>query len=157
MARYTLNTNESSILTSWLFEVGGYLDSAVNNAGVSARQALAAQPSLDISVWIRTNTIGAFTDPATWDECAMVWWMRSREGVNINANQLPVEKTQWIAKLQAWRQSIDDAFIRVSQAARDGSNVTITAENGTTATRPAGQQLVQQRSLFDKVLTVLQQ
>lgn len=157
MARYNLNTNEVSILTSWLFEVNGYLDSAINNLGVSAHDALLATPSLNVTVWIRTNTIGAFTDPATWDETGMVWWMRANDNVNLTIATLPPEKATWIAKIQAWDASIADAFIRVSQAARDSNNVTITAENGTTTTRPAGQQLVQQRSLYGKVLPVLQQ
>lgn len=157
MARYNLNANESSILTSWLFEPGGYLDGAVNDVGVSARQALSAQTSLDVSEWIRTNTIGQATSQLDWEECSMVWWMRSRNGVNVNGPQLPPETALWIARLQQWDQSISDAFVRVSQTARDGHTVTITAENGSTTTRPAGQQLVQQRSLFSKVLTVLQQ
>jgi hypothetical protein len=157
MARYNLNTNEASILTSWLFEQQGYLDSAVNNLGVSARQARLASPTLDITTWIRTNVKGAFTDQSNWDECAMIWWMRANDNVNLNVNQLPPEKAAWISKIQQWDQSIVDAFVRVSQQARDGNTVTITAENGTTTQRPAGQQLVQQRSLFSKVLPVLQQ
>lgn len=157
MARYNINANELSILTSWLFEVDGYLDLAINDVGVSARSALLATPSLNVTNWIRTNTRGAFTDPATWDECSMVWWMRANDNVNITVATLPPEKNNWIAKLQLWDQSISDAFIRVPQAARDSSTVRITAEDGTTTQRPAGQQLVQQRSLFGKVLPVLQQ
>jgi hypothetical protein len=157
MARYNLNANELSIVNSWLFENGGYLDSAVNNLGVSARDARLALPSLNVLIWIRTNVIGAFTDPATWDETAMVWWIRINDNVNITVATLPAEKNVWITKLQGWDQSIADAFIRVSQAARDGNNVTLTAENGATSTRPAGQQLIQQRSLYGKVLPVLQQ
>ena len=157
MARYNLNANEVSILTSWLFEASGYLDNAVNASGVSAREALVATPSLDVTVWIRTNTRGPSTDPDTWDECGMVWWMRANDNVNLNANQLPPEKDAWVAKAQQWDQSIADAFVRVPQLARDSNTVTITAENGSTTTRPAGQQLVQQRSLYGKVLPVLQQ
>jgi hypothetical protein len=157
MARYNLNSNEAQILTSWLYEEAGYLDSAINELGVSAREALVATPTLDVTQWIRSNTRGAFADPETWAGCGMVWWIRANNGVNVTRNQLPPETAQWVATLQAWDTSIASAFIRVSQAARDGNTVPITAENGTITQRPAGQQLVQQRSLFGKVLPVLQQ
>jgi hypothetical protein len=157
MARYNLNANEVSILTSWLFEEGGYLDSAINASGVSARQARAATPSLDVTAWIRTNSKGAATSQDNWDDCAMVWWMRANDNVNVTPQTVPAEKAAWVTKLQGWDASIADAFIKVSQAARDGQNVPITTENGTTTNRPAGQQLVQQRSLFGKVIPVLQQ
>lgn len=157
MARYNLNTNERAILTSWLFEVEGYLDAAVNNTGLSARNALLATPGLDVTAWIRSNTMGASTDPDNWVQCGMVWWMRAKDGVNVVKNQLPPETATWITILQLWDQSIADAFVRVSEVARNAATVQITAEDGSTSTMPAGTQLVQQRSLFSKVLPVLQQ
>jgi hypothetical protein len=157
MARYNLNANEASILTSWLFEEGGYLDNAIREDGQSARAALLATPALDVTNWIRTNTPNPMINVGDWNDTGMVWWMRASDGVNINRSQLPTETASWVAKLQEWDASIADAFVRVSQAARDGGNITITAEDGSTSQRPAGLQLVQQRSLFGKVLAVLQQ
>jgi hypothetical protein len=155
MARYSLNANQRNVLTSWLYEQDGYLDSAINAVGVSARAAKLATPSLDLSVWIRTNTRGVFVDPLSWDGCGMVWWMRASEGLNITPGTRPPETAAWIAAIQGWDQSIVDAFGRVSQQSRDGTTVLITAENGTTSTMPAGQQLLHQRSLFAAVLSVL--
>lgn len=155
MARYNLNTPETQIITSWLFESQGYLDSAVNDVGVSARQALVTTPSLDILAWIRTNQPSQLIDPDNWVQCAMVWWIRANNGVNININQKPAERLIWIPILNTWAASIDDAFVRVPQVIRDSKTVLITAEDGTIVTRPSGLHLVQQRSMIDKVLLVV--
>ena len=56
MPQYNLTGPEQEIVVSWLFEQVGYLDVAVNNLSVSARQALVATPTLDVTVWIRTNS-----------------------------------------------------------------------------------------------------
>lgn len=157
MARYNLNAPEAQVVTSWLYEVGGYLDNAINNLGVSARLALVTTPTLNVTDWIRTNTPGAGVDPDNWAQCSMIWWIRASDGVNITPQTVPPEKAAWVTTLQAWDASIADGFVRVPQSARDANTVPITAADGSTTTRPAGLQLIQQRSLFGKVIPVLQQ
>ena len=132
MARYTFNTNESRIVTSWLYEPSGYLDQAVNASGVSARQALAQNANLDVTQWIRTNTKGSGTAQSDWDECAMVWWMRASSGVNITSQNVPAEKAAWIATLTEWDVSITAAFDRASEAIRNGQTVTLATATGGT-------------------------
>lgn len=155
MARYNLTAPQRQILTSWLFEADGYLESAVNSSGQSARQALAATSGLDITVWIRTNTAGPTTIPSNWTECGMVWWMRSRDGVNITGGNRPPEAAAWQAILNGWTVTIDEAFGRAPQEARDQRLVPITAEDGSVTTMPAGQQLAHQKNLIAAVLGVL--
>lgn len=122
MARYTLTQSQREVLVSWLFEPGGYLDAAVNDAGQSARQALAADPNLDVTVWIRTNTKGADVAQSDWDACAMVWWIWKHENINIRPQDLPPETPIWLALLDEWSQSIVDGFARISKETRDGSS-----------------------------------
>lgn len=156
MARINLNANELSVVTSWLFEAFGYLDAAVNADGVSARAALSATPALDVTAWIRTNTKRADVAQSDWNECGMIWWIRSRNTTNIPQQEaFPPERTTWVATLQEWADSITQGFARVPQAGRDSNTVPITAENGTVTQRPAGQQLAQQSTLISKVLGVL--
>ena len=154
--QYNLTGPEREIVVSWLFEVQGYLDVARNDVGVSARQALAANPSLDVTVWIRTNTKGVNIDQRDWDATGMVWWIWKHDGVNVTPPQRPPESALWIGILTEWRDSIDRAFIRVSDVARNANTVPITAEDGTVTTMPVGTQLLMQRSMFEKVRGVLQ-
>ena len=155
MPQYNLTGPEREIVVSWLFEQVGYLDVSVNDAGVSARQALAATPTLDVTVWIRTNTKGAAVDQRDWDATAMVWWIWKHNGVNVTPPQRPPESALWVSILQEWAASIDRAFLRVDSVARNANTVGITAEDGTMSTMPAGTQLIAQRSMFDKVIGVL--
>src|SRR3990172_2877073 len=156
MPQYNLTGPEKEIVVSWLFEQVGYLDVAVNDAGVSARQALAATPSLDVTVWIRTQVKGVGVDQRDWDGTGMVWWIWKRNGVNITPPQRPPERLLWVSILQEWAASIDDAFVRVNSVARNANTVPMTAEDGTMSTMPAGTQLIHQRSMFLKVTDVLQ-
>ena len=155
MPQYNLTGPEREIAVSWLFEPVGYLDNAVNSSGVSARQALAAEPTLDVTVWIRTNTKAAATDQRDWDATGMVWWIWKKNGVNVTPPQRPPEAAAWIGILQEWAASIDRAFLRVDSVARNASTVPITAEDGSQSTMPAGTQLIHQRSMFEKVIGVL--
>lgn len=157
MARYTLNTNENRIVTSWLFEPSGYLDQAVNASGQSARQALAANANLDVAQWIRTNTKAAGTAQSDWDECAMVWWVRANSGANITTNNRPVEWEAWAARLGEWDASITAAFDRAGQTIRNGQAVTLTTSAGGTLTMAAGAHLANQQQLCGKVIPVLTQ
>ena len=156
MPQYNLTGPEREIIISWLFEPVGYLDVAVNYLGVSARQALAATPSLDVTVWIRTNTPGAGIDQEDWSATGMVWWIWKKNGVNVTPPQRPPESALWVTILQKWAASIDDAIVRVSEVVRNASTVPITAEDGTKSTMPSGTQLIHQRSMCDKVIGVLQ-
>jgi len=162
VARYNLAAPERQIAVSWLFEPVGYLDVAKNNQiddqhpqGLSARQALAANPTLDVTVWIRTNTKGPFTDQRDWDGTGMVWWIWKNDNVNVTPANRPPEAAFWAGILQEWTASIDRAFLRVSDVARNANTVPMTAEDGSQSTMPAGTNLIHQRSLFQKVLGVL--
>ena len=155
MPQYNLTGPEREIVVSWLFEQVGYLDVAINDVGVSARQALTATPSLDVTVWIRTQVKGVGVDQRDWDGTGMVWWIWKHNGVNVTPPQRPPESALWVSILQEWAASIDRAFLRVDSVARNANTVGITAEDGTMSTMPAGTQLIHQRSMFDKVIGVL--
>jgi hypothetical protein len=150
MATYNLTGPEQEIITSWLFENGGYLDAAVNNLGVSARQARAAEPTLNVLTWIRTNTKGALTGQSDWDQCAMIWWIRINNGVNVTNPQRPPERLTWRAYLNEWDASL------IQNPGNASSQVPLTAENGSSAGSLANNaHRVQQRNMIAKVLTVM--
>jgi len=164
--QYNLTGPEQEIVVSWLFEQGGYLDAAVNSFGVSARQAsdlipgpdspYLLDPFFDGYQWQRANVKGPKTAQSDWEEVAMVWWIWKHNGVNVTPPQRPPESALWISRLQEWAASIDSAFISVNSVARNANTVPITDEAGTVTTMPAGTQLIHQRSMFDKVIGVLQ-
>lgn len=153
--RYNLTTPERQIVTSWLYEAGGYLDVAVDDAGVSARQALAADAGLDVTGWIRTHTKGATVGEEDWVACGMVWWIRANDGVTVLPANRPPETASWITILNAWAASINAGLLAVSEVARNGQTVPITDVSGNVTTMPAGTQLVHQRSMITSVLGVL--
>jgi hypothetical protein len=148
MATYNLTGPEREIITSWLFEEGGYLDAAINVFEESARQALLANPSLNVLTWIRTNQIGIFTDADNWSQCGMIWWIRINDGVNVNNPQRPPERVQWRAYLELWNTQL-------VQNPGDTTPIPMTAENGASSTMPANAHRVQQRNLIAKVLNVM--
>ena len=154
MPRFTLAAPEEKIIVSWLFEPNGYLDYAIRvSDGMSAREALAADPGLDITQWIRDNE---FTEPEA-AETGMVWWIWKHSNVNITPPTRPPETAGWIAILEYWDSSIQAGFDRASQADRDSNTVPIADETGEYVdTMPAGAQLAHQVSLIRKVLGVLQ-
>lgn len=155
MARYTLTTDEQSILTTWLFEPSGYLDQAFRTDGQTARQALAAQPVLDVANWILTNTKHPNCLASDWLECRMVWWLRANNNVNVNAPQMPPDVATWRPILQQWVESIDAAFTRASPVARDASLTTLyDATSAPIGTVGSGSHLSRQKSSVGKVRTV---
>ncbi|MCI0549648.1 MAG: hypothetical protein L0287_01700 [Anaerolineae bacterium] len=154
--KYNLTTPEHNIATSWLFEVQGYLDQAVNISGISARAALAAQPILDVTDWIRTNSKHPNSAQSDWDECGMVWWIRSHSNVNITPAIKPLEAAVWIDILTGWGDSITSGLQRADIQTRNaGNTVSLTAEDGSVFSMPAGNQLQQQQTMIDKVKLVL--
>lgn len=154
MPQYTLAAPERKIIVSWLFEPNGYLDYAKRvSDGMSAREALAADPGLDVTQWCRDNPL---VEPEMY-ECGMVWWIWKNSGVNIPPPQRPPETAAWIAILEYWDSTIQAGFERASQAQRDSNTVNIYGEDGQfLETMPAGAQLAHQQSLIRKVLGVLQ-
>jgi hypothetical protein len=157
-AKYTFNNTERDIVTSWLFEPSGYLDAAKNVACVSARQALTATPTLDVTQWIRDNTLGCGTHVSDWNETAMVWWMRANSGVNITQANRPPEAAAWDVILFQWGYTLDDAIARVSAIQRNANGCAITmygSDSQTNGTIPCGNQLLSQSSLVTKVREVL--
>jgi hypothetical protein len=156
VARYNLSTPEQQVVTTWLFEPDGYLDVAVNEAGVSARQARQASPTLDVAQWIRTNTRGTQTDERDWTSCGMAWWIRANDGVNVNPPQRPPESIAWRAILAEWDESITRGFGNVPQSNRNASTVPLYDATGAAAgTMPAGNHLAAQKSMISKVLGVI--
>lgn len=157
--KYTLNNNERDIVTTWLFEPFGYLDAAKNADCVSARQALAATPTLDVTQWIRDNTMGCGTGASDWQETAMIWWIRANSGVQITVATLPPEAAFWDSVLTSWGVTLDDAVARVSAIQRNANGCVITmygADGQTAGTIPCGNQLLSQSSMVTKVIEVLQ-
>lgn len=154
VAKYNLTTSEREIGVSWLFEPGGYLDSAVSTGGVSARQALQATPTLDVLNWIRTNVKRADTVQSNWDECAMLWWIWKNDNVNITPGNKPAEAAAWVTTLQGWDASLTPAAIQ--RATDAGTSITLTTEAGGTTSQPLGQNRTSQKNLIAKVVGVLQ-
>lgn len=154
MPQYTLAAPERKIIVSWIFEPDGYLDYAVRvSDGMTAREALVADPGLDITQWIRANQ---FTEPEA-AETGMVWWIWKNSGVNIPPPNRPPETAEWIVILEYWDSTIQAGFDRASQAQRDSNTVNIWNEDTQLVeTMPAGAQLAHQQSLIRKVLGVLQ-
>ena len=154
MPRFTLAAPEEKIIISWLFEPNGYLDYAIRvSDGMTAREALTADPGLDITQWIRDNEL---TEPEA-AETGMVWWIWKFSNVNVTPPMRPPETTDWIAILEYWDNSIQAGFDRASQADRDSNTVNIWNEDiQLVETMPAGAQLAHQVSLIRKVLGVLQ-
>jgi len=125
---------------------------------MSAREALAVQPRLNITQWCRDN---ALQEPGMY-ECGMVWWIWKNDGVNITPPARPPETPDWIATLEHCDSTIQAGFNRASQAERDSNTVDIFDETcdgegcPVAEEMPAGAQLAHQQSLIRKVLGVLQ-
>jgi len=156
---YNLSAPETQVVVSWLFGQDEYLDYAVNNAGVSARQALLAEPALDVTAWIRANTVNPLADEdhlKAWTECSMIWWIWKHDNVNVPRPQRPPETAVWVLILQGWDESITAGFSHVSQNERNASGYRITAEDGSITFMPSGNQLSAQQNMIRKVLGVLQ-
>jgi len=132
----------------------GLAAQATDINGVSARQALALAPALDMSEWIRLGVKHSNTQQSDWDECGMVWWIRAHDNVNVLV--APLLAAGWIDILAAWDASIEEAWKRASLLARNqGDAATLTDEFGITSTMPAGAHLQNQQSLIGKVLSML--
>lgn len=154
MPQYNLTAFEEQIVVSWLFEPWGYLDFAVRSSdGQTAREALAADPTLDVAQWVRDNTM---TDPQA-TETGMVWWIWKNDQVNVTPPGRPPEAAEWVAILEGWDASIQAGFSRSSQADRNRNTIPFTNEDGSDGgTMPAGAHLAQQQSMINKVSGVLQ-
>lgn len=152
---YNLTQIEVRIVTTWLFEPNGYLDFAVRvSDGQSARQALALDPLLDVTQWIRDNPQD---DPVTSTEVGMVWWIRANDQVNIPVPQRPAEAATWAAILKIWDESITTGLGRVGMAQRNNTSITTFDETGQIeGSIPAGSHLAQQQQMVTKVLGVLE-
>lgn len=153
MPRYNLAAPEAQIVVTWLFEPNGYLDYAVRvSDGQTAREALAADPDLDVTQWVRDNEL---TEPEA-GETGMIWWTWKNDQVNIPPPQRPAEAEEWAAILQSWDKSIAAGFARAPEAARNQTSVPLFDEAGNpTGTMPAGSQLAHQKNIISKVLGVL--
>lgn len=153
MPQYNLAAPEEQVVVTWLFEPDGYLDFAVCvSDGQTAREALAADPGLDVAQWIRDNPQ---TDPQA-TEAAMVWWIWRNDQVNVTPPARPPEAASWVAILQGWDASIDAGFARAPQAARNANTVPLFDEAGAAdGTMPAGAQLAHQQQIIAKVVGIL--
>ena len=142
------------MVVTWLFEPHGYLDFAVRTAdGRTAREALAADPGLDVTQWVRDHPQ---QDPAHSIEVAMVWWIRANDGVNLTLLARPPESASWVAILQQWGASIDAGFARVPQNERNGASVSLYDESGMPdGAMPSGAHLAHQQQIISRVVGVL--
>lgn len=155
MARYVLTGDELRLLTTWLFEASGYLESATRVSDAStASQALEADPDLDVAAWIAAETM---TDPPSADEGAMSWWIHENHGVTINREDLPVEAPRWAKVLESWDSSIIAGFTRSPKADRDSQSTRdlCNQDGSVDKTIGSGTHLELQRSIIAKALTVL--
>jgi hypothetical protein len=132
---------------------------AENDSGVTARDARDADPGLDVTDWIRTH---ASNDPDLpdhdncWNGCAMIWWIRANDQVNVTPPGRPPEAANWAAILHKWDDSINAGFSRVPQNDRNNVSQMLYAEDGTTTEMPGGQYLAQQQLMINNVLSVLE-
>lgn len=154
MPQYNLTNTEVRILVTWLFEPNGYLDFAVRlSDNQTAREALAADASLDVTQWTRDHPQ---QDPVTSSEVAMVWWMRANDQVNVPPGKRPPEAVAWAAILSVWDDSINAGFARASQSSRNDSSITTFGEDGEAeGSVPAGAHLAHQQNIISKVTDVL--
>jgi hypothetical protein len=153
--KYNLTSNERAVVIDFLYEPFGYLDACVDNTGTSARQALAINPLLDVTLWILTSTKGDGTFQGDWNDCAMFWWILVNDNVQVLVQ--PQNSAAWDAVLAAYEASIASAFQRASLLQRNsGCTTELTAVNGSTSTMPCGTQLQTQQNLYGKVQGVLQ-
>ena len=154
MPSYNLAAPETQVIVTWLFEPQGYLDFAVRvSDGLTAREALLADPGLDVTQWVRDNPQ---QDPANSSEVAMVWWIRANDQVNVAPPARPPERASWIAILQGWDSSIDAGFARAPQNERDGNSVALFDETGAPdGAMPSGAHLAHQQQIISRVVGVL--
>jgi hypothetical protein len=166
MAKWNLNANSEKVVRSWLFETESYLDQAVRlSDGQTARQALLADPTLDVTTWIRANTQATYTvitvqgSPVLISEPAMVWYIRAKDNAQITPTNrpLPAEIAGWSAILTLWVNQINVALANdPGGTLRDQTSVPITDTTGAALTpMGAGLHLLTQRLIFNDVLGVL--
>ena len=55
MSTYNLAAPEEQVVVTWLFEPLGYLDAESIALGQTGREALTADPGLDVTQWVRDN------------------------------------------------------------------------------------------------------
>ncbi len=94
MPNYNLAAPEEEVVVTWLFEPLGYLDAESISLGQTAREALSANPGLDVTQWVRGNgSQGWVFDGSRHDpvggELAMVWWIWKNDQVNITPPARP--------------------------------------------------------------------
>ena len=156
MPRYNLAAPEGQIIVTWLFEPNGYLDYAVRvSDGQTARQALAADPDLDVTQWVRDNEL---TEPEA-EETGMVWWIWKNNQVNISPPNRPPEAAGWVSILDRWVAQIIAALANDPGGARrnnEGTGRIVYDETGTEVGYiPSGSDLTHQRTMANKVIGVL--
>ena len=161
MSTYNLAAPEEQVVVTWLFEPLGYLDAESIALGQTGREVLTADPSLDVTQWVRDNgsqgwNFNGRRYDSVGNELSMVWWIWKNDQVNVTPPSRPPESDAWIAILQSWDDSIVAGFARSPQQARNSSIVPIFDEMGVETTVPAGAHLAHQQQIISKVLGVLQ-
>lgn len=158
MPSYNLTLTEVAIVTTWLGESYGFLDAALNQSNVSARDARVADPGLDVYEWIGSNVKHNDVEQSDWDGCARWWWILMHDQVNIPVPQRPPESVAWIAVLGEEDESIVRAWERADVLKRNEKPAKPMCDldgvlTGTTV--PPGSHLQHQQNIFGKVATVL--
>lgn len=157
MPSYNLTQNEEEIIVTWLGEPEGYLDFAINSLGVSAREALIADPGLDVTEWIRSVAKRSDVEQSDWDGCSRWWWIWKNDQVNITPPTRPPEAVVWVVALQEEADSVVRAFDRADMIKRNqGNKIQLHDLNGVpVGEMPSGSHLQHQSNIFGKVVTVL--
>lgn len=156
-AKFIFNDNQEGVIVNFLFEPFGYLDGTIRVAdGVSARDQIDENGvNFALTNWIRQN--GPFTSPGDADECAMHWWIWKNDGVEVSKPQRPIEHDAWTVTLTGFVDSINSAFLLLSEVQRDIDSSRSLYDEGTViaTTQPGGRFLQAQQRAYSKARRIL--
>ena len=105
MPSYNLAAPELQIIVSWLFEAEGYLDIR-SSTGLSAREALAVDATLDVTEWIRTSTKPEGIPDSWWTGCALIWWVWKNDAKNVAPGKRPTDTPKFLLLLNRWMDKL---------------------------------------------------
>lgn len=98
MSQYRLTSGERDLLQRWFYDPYGYADRARAVDGTTLRQALAADPDLDVLGWLNARQAGR--DEDGWEEAGLVWWALHNEDRSVRRR--PPQFPAWEHILRRW-------------------------------------------------------